>query len=90
MQHDHVLKKLNYDLLTPSTGSGGGVYRQNIWYRVTAIVILLNVTCNITMFRKSGFLPIEPIHQGQVGVGWERGVCRQNICYHVSIFRDSV
>ena len=24
MQHDHVLKKLNFDLLTPSRGSGGG------------------------------------------------------------------
>ena len=23
MQHDHVLKKLNNDLLTPSPGSGG-------------------------------------------------------------------
>ena len=29
MQHDHVLKKLNFDLLTPSTrfvcGCGGGI-----------------------------------------------------------------
>ena len=24
MQHDHALKKLNLDLLTPSPGSGGG------------------------------------------------------------------
>ena len=24
MQHDHVLKKLNNDILTPSLGSGGG------------------------------------------------------------------
>ena len=24
MQHDHVLKKLNFDLLTPYQGSGGG------------------------------------------------------------------
>ena len=24
MQHDHVLKKLNFDLLTPTPGSGGG------------------------------------------------------------------
>ena len=24
MQHDHVLKKWNFDLLTPAPGSGGG------------------------------------------------------------------
>ena len=24
MQHDHVLKKLNFELLTPSPGLGGG------------------------------------------------------------------
>ena len=24
MQHDHVLKKLNFDLLTPPQGHGGG------------------------------------------------------------------
>ena len=24
MQHDHVLKKLNFDLLTPRGGGGGG------------------------------------------------------------------
>ena len=34
-QHDHVLKKLNFDLLTPSPGSGG-VCEQNICYHVAA------------------------------------------------------
>ena len=24
MQHEHVLEKLNFDLVTPSPGSGGG------------------------------------------------------------------
>ena len=42
MHHDHVLKKLNFDLLTPSPGFGVA-----------------------------------------------RGVCWQNICYHVSTIRDS-
>ena len=33
MQHDIVLKKLNFDLLNARVG-GGGVCRQNIWYYV--------------------------------------------------------
>ena len=47
MQHDHVLKKLNFDLLTPSPGSSGGgggmkgVCMQTIYYHVAAFVILL-------------------------------------------------
>ena len=47
MQHDHVLKKLNFDLLTPS---GGGVSEQNICYHVAAFVILFNLVCNMAMF----------------------------------------
>ena len=63
MQHDHVLKKLNYDLLTPSPGSGGGggggggggrgcraVYGQNICYHSAAFVILFYLICNLTVF----------------------------------------
>ena len=35
MQHDHVLKKLNVDLLIlKSSGGGGGGLRQNICYHV--------------------------------------------------------
>ena len=54
MQHD-VLKKLNFDLLTPSpelcdgTG-GGGVCEQNICYHVDAFVILFNLMCTMTIF----------------------------------------
>ena len=51
MQHDHVLKKRNFDLLPidpiPMVGRGD-VSRQNIWYCVAAIVILLNLICNMT------------------------------------------
>ena len=45
MQSDHVLEKLNVDLLTPSPasgwlglggGGGGGGYRQNICYHAAA------------------------------------------------------
>ena len=31
MQHDHVLKKLNFDLLTPTPGSGAGVGWSGVW-----------------------------------------------------------
>ena len=60
MQHDHILKKLNFDLLTPSQGSGGGgrewkggvggsagkIFGTMLHY----FVILFNMTCNMTMF----------------------------------------
>ena len=38
MQHDHVLKKLNFELLTPSprVEGGGGVCGQNICHHVAA------------------------------------------------------
>ena len=49
MQHDHVLKKLNFVLLTPTPGSGG-VCGQYICYHVAAFVILFNLICNMTMF----------------------------------------
>ena len=58
MQHDYVLKKWNFDLLTLSPGSGwgsggggrGSACKQTIWYLGAAIVILLNLMCNMTMF----------------------------------------
>ena len=34
MLHDHVLKKLNFDLLTRGVGGEGGVCRQNICYHI--------------------------------------------------------
>ena len=60
-----------------------------IWYAtwpcsetVAALVILLNLICNMTMFWKSEFWPTDPILW--VGVG--AGVCGQNICYNVAAF----
>ena len=56
MQHDHVLKKLNLGILTPSPGSVGGgggdvgVSRQNFCDHDTAFLILFNLTRNMTMF----------------------------------------
>ena len=43
MQHDHVLKKLNFDLLR-------GVCGQNICCHVDAFMIIFNLICNMTMF----------------------------------------
>ena len=36
MHHGHVLKKLNFDLIIISPGSGGAVCRQNICYHAAA------------------------------------------------------
>ena len=54
MEHDHALKKLILDLLTPFPGSGGGggggVCGQIICFYVVALMILFNVICNMTVF----------------------------------------
>ena len=54
MQSDHVLEKLNFDLLTPGSGDGGeqGSVGQNICYHVAAFMFPFNVKCNMIMFRK--------------------------------------
>ena len=52
MQHDHVLIKLSYDLLTPTPESGVGAVdcRQIICHHVVAFVIPFNLICNIKLF----------------------------------------
>ena len=49
MQHDHVLKKLNVDDLTPI---GSEVCGLNICFQVVVFVIPFNLihVCNMTMF----------------------------------------
>ena len=47
MQHDNVLKKFNFNLLTPRAL---GVCRENICYHVAAFVIPFKLICNMTMF----------------------------------------
>ena len=48
--YDHVLKKLNFELLTPSPGSRGlWSAGKNICYNVAAFVILFNLIYNMTM-----------------------------------------
>ena len=49
MQHDHVLEKLSFDLLTPHPrvlGGGGGGLCEKI---VAASMIPFNLICNMTM-----------------------------------------
>ena len=55
MQHDHVLKKLNFDLLAPRVGvgvRGGGVGSAGklFYYHVAAFMIPFNLICTVTMF----------------------------------------
>ena len=62
MQHNRFLKKLNFDLLTPTRGSrdgsgggggggGKGVCWQNICHHAAAFVIPFNLICNMTVSR---------------------------------------
>ena len=52
MQYDHVLKKMNFNLLTPRRGGGGGsvgiIFATML--HVAAPVILFHLICNMTMF----------------------------------------
>ena len=69
MQHVDVLKKLNFDLLTPSPGWGGGGCRgvcwQNNCYHVAGFVILFNLICNMT--KKLNFDLLTPPGWGSAG-----------------------
>ena len=55
MQHDHVLKKLNFDLLTPSSrvvedvGGGGGAAGKIFATTLLYFLIPFNLICNLTM-----------------------------------------
>ena len=46
MQHDNVLNKLNFDLLTPGSGEGWGFCVRNICYYVAAFVIPVVIVIN--------------------------------------------
>ena len=59
MPHDHVLKKLNFDLLNPFPGGGRGVCGHNICYHVASF------PCS----EKVEFLPTDPIPRVGVSVG---------------------
>ena len=55
MQYDHVLKKLNFNLLTPRSGGGGGVGGSAgiifaTMLHVAAPLIRFILICNMTMF----------------------------------------
>ena len=83
MQHDHVLKKWNINLLTPTPGSEG-VCLQAKYLRPCCCIrdsLLFDMQHDIVL-KKLNF----DLLNARVGGG---GVCRQNICYHVSTFRDS-
>ena len=51
MQHDHVLKKMNFDLSPSSPGCGGvGDLRAKFCYHVSAFAIPFNLVCNMALF----------------------------------------
>ena len=73
MQHAHVLKKLNFNLLTHTQGSGGcgGVCRQNIFFHVAAFVILFKFDMQYDLVLKK--LNYDLLTPGGEGGGlWEK------------------
>ena len=50
MQHEHVLKKLNVDLLNLRSGGGGGSAGKIIATMLLYFLIPFNLICNMTMF----------------------------------------
>ena len=49
MQHEQVLKKLNFDLLTPKV-SGGDLRAKIFSTMLLHFLILFNLICNMSMF----------------------------------------
>ena len=49
MQHDIVLEKLNFDLLTPRVSGGGGSAVKIFATMLLHFVIAYNLICNMTM-----------------------------------------
>ena len=98
MQYDHVLKKLNFNLLTLWVEGGGsvGIIFATMLH-VAAPVIPFNLICNMTMLWKSLILPLTPPPKSTQGSDtglrskvrfdmfliYCTSVC---ICYHVAAF----
>ena len=76
MQQDHVQKKLNFDLLTP--GSGCLLAKYLLWCCCICDSLKSDMQHD-HILKKVEFWPIDPIPR-------VRGICGQNICYHVAAF----
>ena len=88
MQHNHVLKKLYFNLLAPSpkvVGDGGeggsaghvAAFRDSLKFEIQHDHVM----------KKLNFDLLTPRVSKDKGKGGR--VCRQNICYHVATFCDS-
>ena len=86
MQHDIVLKKLNFYSLTPRVREGGGGCGEIFATMLLHFVISIKLVYIMIMFWKSWILTFWSHPLGFLRDG---GVCWQNICYHVAAFCDS-
>ena len=77
MQHDHVLKKWKFDLLT--LRSGVGVCRQNRCYHVATI-------CDSNIFDMQHDHDLKKWNFDLLTLRSGVGVCGQNSYYHVATF----
>ena len=83
MKQDHVLKKFNFDLLTPSPGSGEGV----CWGKIATI--LLHSRLSLILYATWSCYEMFDFDLMAPTAGSGR-VCGQNISYHTAAFGDSL
>ena len=78
MQHNHVLKKLNFDLLTTSRGG---------WVRGLRATFLLPCCCiGDSHFDMHNDLILKKLNFDLLTPSKGSGCLGQNICYHVAAF----
>ena len=83
MQHDHVLKKLYYGILTPPPGSSGGMpAKYLLTCCCTCELIEFDMQHDYVLVKLNFDLLTPPSRVGGGGGGF----CRQNICYHDAAF----
>ena len=94
MQHDHILKKLNFDQMTPSPwseGGGGGGGGGSAGKRFDTICCICEILqCDMQPLPDHTLKKDFDLLTPSTGSGGGRGVSGQNIYYHAAAFGDSL
>ena len=84
MQRDHVLKKLNFNLLNPTSKSGGGSVSKILATTFLHFCIPFNLICNMALIRKRWLMTFRPLGCVCVwGGGGSAGIIFATILLHL-------